>query len=105
MLKRPLILVEGTRSNGLLYVKAAQGLGIYPITLAANPARHDYLAAGGCEEIRVDTNNFDAPIGECSRLNATYTIVGITSADELVYATVWEALPIFRSAGTESHID
>ncbi|MGX9576828.1 ATP-grasp domain-containing protein [Mesorhizobium sp. f-mel] len=99
MSKRALILVEGTRSNGLLYVKAAQCLDLYPITLAAEPARHDYLAAGGCEEIRVDTNNFDALIRECSRLNATYTIAGITSADELVYATVGKLCRYFDLPG------
>ncbi|MDX8507293.1 ATP-grasp domain-containing protein [Mesorhizobium captivum] len=99
MSKRALILVEGTRSNGLLYVKAAQCLGLYPITLAADPARHDYLAAGGCEEIRVDTSNFDALIRECSRLNATYTIAGITSADELVYGTVGKLCRYFDLPG------
>ncbi|RWJ39477.1 acetyl-CoA carboxylase biotin carboxylase subunit family protein [Mesorhizobium sp.] len=99
MSKRAIILVEGTRSNGLLYVKAAQCLGLYPITLAAYPARHDYLAAGGCEAIRVDTNNLNALIRECSRLNASYTIAGITSADELVYATVGKLCRYFDLPG------
>ncbi|RWQ32523.1 acetyl-CoA carboxylase biotin carboxylase subunit family protein [Mesorhizobium sp.] len=88
MSRRALILVEGTRSNGLLYVKATQRLGLHPITLSADPARHDYLAAEGIEAIRVDTDNLDALIHECSRLRATYDIAGITSAEESVYATV-----------------
>ncbi|MER8374820.1 acetyl-CoA carboxylase biotin carboxylase subunit family protein [Mesorhizobium sp. M1406] len=88
MAKRALILVEGTRSNGLLYVKAAQRLGLYPITLSADPDGYDYLAAEAIEAIRVDTGNLDALVHECSRLRATYDIAGITSAYEAVYATV-----------------
>ncbi|WP_051505810.1 acetyl-CoA carboxylase biotin carboxylase subunit family protein [Mesorhizobium sp. WSM2561] len=88
MARRALILVEGTRSNGLLYVKAAQRLGLYPITLSADPAQYDYLAAERLEAIRVDTDNLDALIQECSRLRATYDIAGITSAEEKVYAAV-----------------
>lgn len=88
MARRALILLEGTRSNGLLYVQAAQRLGLYPITLAADPAQHDYLAAKGFEAIQVDTDNQDALIRECARLRATYDVAGITSAEETVYATV-----------------
>ncbi|RWE49368.1 MAG: hypothetical protein EOS25_34155, partial [Mesorhizobium sp.] len=66
MARRALILVEGTRSNGVLYVKAAQRLGLHPITLSVDPAQYDYLAAEGSEAIRVDTGNLDALIGECS---------------------------------------
>ncbi|TIX73740.1 MAG: hypothetical protein E5V21_25435, partial [Mesorhizobium sp.] len=79
MATRALILVEGTRANGLPYVKAAQHLGLHPITLSADPAQYDYLAAEGFEAVRVDTNNLDALIDECSRLRATYDIAGITS--------------------------
>ncbi|MER8563895.1 acetyl-CoA carboxylase biotin carboxylase subunit family protein [Mesorhizobium sp. M0578] len=88
MARRALILVEGTRSNGLLYVKAAQRLGLHPITLSADPAQYDYLAAESVEAIRVDTDNLDALIRQCSRLRETYDIAGITSAAESVYATV-----------------
>ncbi|TIL82856.1 MAG: hypothetical protein E5Y68_04465, partial [Mesorhizobium sp.] len=72
MAKRALILLEGTRNNGLLYIEAAQRLGLHPITLSADPAQHDYLAAEGIEAIRVDTNNLDTLIQECSRLRSTY---------------------------------
>ncbi|WP_082908189.1 ATP-grasp domain-containing protein [Bradyrhizobium neotropicale] len=89
MTRRALILVEGnTHGTGLQYVQAARRLGLHPITLSADPAQYDYLAAEGIEPIRVDTNNLDAVIGECSRLRATYDIAGITSAREAVYATV-----------------
>lgn len=88
MAKRALILVEGTRGNGLPYVQAAQRLGLHPIFLSADPAGYDYLAAENIEAIRVDTDNLDALISECSRLRATYNIAGITSAQETVYATV-----------------
>ncbi|MER9153477.1 acetyl-CoA carboxylase biotin carboxylase subunit family protein [Mesorhizobium opportunistum] len=88
MARRALILLEGTRSNGLLYAQAAQGLGLHPITLSADPARYGYLARESLEAIRVDTDSFEALIRECSRLGATYEIAGITSADESVYATV-----------------
>ncbi|AZV19393.1 MAG: ATP-grasp domain-containing protein [Mesorhizobium sp.] len=88
MAKRALILIEGTTSNGARYVKAAQRLGLHPITLSADPAQYNYLAAENIEAIRVDTNNLDALFRECSRLAATYDIAGITSAKEEVYATV-----------------
>ncbi|RUX93240.1 ATP-grasp domain-containing protein, partial [Mesorhizobium sp. M2A.F.Ca.ET.040.01.1.1] len=88
MPKRALILLEGARSTGPLYVEAALRLGLHPITLSADPGLCAYLAAKGIEAIRVDTDDLDAVIRECSRLRATYDIAGITSASEAVYATV-----------------
>ncbi|RWJ57815.1 MAG: ATP-grasp domain-containing protein, partial [Mesorhizobium sp.] len=89
MARRALILVEGhRRSNGLPYVQAAQRLGLHPITLSADPAQYDYLAAERLEAIQVDTDDLDALILECSRLRETYDIAGITSPWEAVYATV-----------------
>ncbi|MFA1621995.1 ATP-grasp domain-containing protein [Rhizobium mongolense] len=79
MVRRALILVEGSRGNGPLYVQAAQRLDLHPITLSTDPGRYDYLAAEGIEAIRVDTDNLDALIRECSRLGATYDIAGISS--------------------------
>ncbi|RUW96063.1 ATP-grasp domain-containing protein, partial [Mesorhizobium sp. M2A.F.Ca.ET.037.01.1.1] len=43
------------------------------------------------DRIRVDTDNLDALVRECSRLRATYDIAGITGfsgVDESIYATV-----------------
>ncbi|MER9677716.1 hypothetical protein NKJ17_33690, partial [Mesorhizobium sp. M0208] len=89
MARRALILIEGnTHGTGVLYVQAAQRLGLHPITLSADPAQYDYLAAEGIEAICVDTKNLDALIRECSQLRATYDIAGITTAREAVYATV-----------------
>lgn len=91
MARRALILVEGHRGIGLRYVQAAQRLGLHPITLSTDPARHDYLAAGKLEAIAVDTDNLDALIHVCRRLGATYNIAGITGftgLDESLYATV-----------------
>ncbi|TIS39157.1 acetyl-CoA carboxylase biotin carboxylase subunit family protein [Mesorhizobium sp.] len=91
MVTRALILLEGHRSVGVLYMKAAQRLGLYPITLSADPAQYDYLAADGLEAIRVDTDDLDALIRECSRLRGTYNVAGITGfsgLDESIYATV-----------------
>ncbi|MER8602011.1 acetyl-CoA carboxylase biotin carboxylase subunit family protein [Mesorhizobium sp. M1339] len=89
MARRALVLVEGhPRGSGLLYAQAARRLGLHPITLSADPAQYDYLAAEGIEAIRVDTDNLDALIRECSRLRATYDIAGITCAWEPFYATV-----------------
>ncbi|RWA75885.1 MAG: ATP-grasp domain-containing protein [Mesorhizobium sp.] len=86
---RALILIEGSvTGNGLLYVQAAQRLGLHPITLSTDPSRYDYLAAEGIHAIRVDTGNLDALIRECLRLRATYDIAGITSGLEDVYVTV-----------------
>ncbi|MER9026733.1 acetyl-CoA carboxylase biotin carboxylase subunit family protein [Mesorhizobium sp. M0815] len=91
MARRALILIEGVSDfavTGALYVQAAQRLGLYPITLSTDPARYDYLAGEGVEAIRVDTDNLDALIRECSRLRETYDISGITGANESTYATV-----------------
>ncbi|WP_018099437.1 ATP-grasp domain-containing protein [Sinorhizobium meliloti] len=85
---RKLILIEGHGRLGLLYVKAAQRLGLHPIMLSADPTQYDYLAAEGIEAIRVDTDNFDALLRECSRLRATCGIAGITGALDSVYRTV-----------------
>lgn len=87
MAKRVLILIEGA-SNMRLYVQAAQRLGLRPIILSADPAQYDHFAAEEIQAIRVDTDNLDALITECSRLCATYDIAGITSAVERTYATV-----------------
>ncbi|RWI34111.1 MAG: ATP-grasp domain-containing protein [Mesorhizobium sp.] len=91
MAKRALILVEGHRSIGLLYAKAAQCLGVHPITLSADPTQYDYIATEGIEAVYVDTDDLAAVIHECSRLGATYNIAGITGftgSDESVTATV-----------------
>lgn len=102
MAKRALILVEGHRGNGLIYVQAARRLGLQPITLSADPARYDYLAAEKLEAIRVDTDNLDALIRECSRLRASYDIagiIGLSSDDESVYATAGKLCQYFDLPG------
>ncbi|MER9001789.1 acetyl-CoA carboxylase biotin carboxylase subunit family protein [Mesorhizobium australicum] len=102
MARRVLILVEGnTYGTGLLYVQAAQRLGLHPITLSADPAQYDYLAAEGIEAIRVDTGNLDALIRECSRLRATDDIAGITCAREAFYATVGKLCRQFDLPGPD----
>ncbi|MER8639731.1 acetyl-CoA carboxylase biotin carboxylase subunit family protein [Mesorhizobium sp. M1365] len=104
MARRALILVEGHRSIGLRYVNAAQRLGLHPITLSADPAQYDYLAAESLEAIRVDTDDFDALTGECSRLRATYDIAGITGfsgLDESIYATVGKLCRYFGLPGPD----
>ncbi|MER8684619.1 acetyl-CoA carboxylase biotin carboxylase subunit family protein [Mesorhizobium sp. M1405] len=99
MAKRALILLEGTRSNGLLYIQAAQRLGLHPITLSSDPTQYDYLAAENYEASQVDTTNLNALINEFSRLRATYVIAGLTSAQEAVYATVGELCRHFDLPG------
>ncbi|RWP30334.1 acetyl-CoA carboxylase biotin carboxylase subunit family protein [Mesorhizobium sp.] len=99
MAKKALILLEGSRYNGPLYVQAAPRLGLHPITLSADPARYDYLAAEGIEAIRVDTDNLDALIRECCRLRATYDIAGITCAGDPFYATVGKLCRYFDLPG------
>ncbi|RUV08347.1 ATP-grasp domain-containing protein [Mesorhizobium sp. M1A.F.Ca.IN.020.03.2.1] len=99
MARRALILIEGTRNAGPLYVQAAQDHGLDPIILSADPARYDYLAAERVEAIRVDTDSLDALIGECSRLSATYDIAGITSSAESFYATAGKLCRYFDLPG------
>ncbi|RWN24079.1 acetyl-CoA carboxylase biotin carboxylase subunit family protein [Mesorhizobium sp.] len=86
--RRALILVEGTRSNGPLYVKAARRLGLHPIILSADPNRYDYHAPERLEAIRVDTHDLDALIHKCSLLQEAYDIAGITGPLDAVCATV-----------------
>ncbi|MER8634238.1 acetyl-CoA carboxylase biotin carboxylase subunit family protein [Mesorhizobium opportunistum] len=99
MKRRALIMVEGHARTGLLFVQSAQRLGLHPITLSTEPDRYDYLAAESIETIRVDTDNLDALIRECSRLRATYYIAGITAAEEEVYATVGKLCRYFDLPG------
>ncbi|ESW79607.1 hypothetical protein X770_31710 [Mesorhizobium sp. LSJC269B00] len=100
MATRALILVEGDPTGtGLLYIQAAQRLGLHPITLSADPARYEYLAAEKYEAIRVDTDNLDALIRECSRLGATYDVAGITSSLEAFYATIGKLCQYFDLPG------
>ncbi|MCA1442126.1 ATP-grasp domain-containing protein [Ensifer aridi] len=91
MLKRALILVEGHRHNGPLYIQAAKRLGLHPITFSADPSNYDYLASEELEVVRVDTDDLEAIIRECSQLSARYDIGGITGftgLDESLYVTV-----------------
>ncbi|RWL23445.1 MAG: hypothetical protein E5X68_26505, partial [Mesorhizobium sp.] len=62
MARKALILIEGHRGNGQLYVQAAQRLGLHPITLSADPTQYEYLAAENLQTIRVDIDNLDALI-------------------------------------------
>ncbi|WP_085032570.1 ATP-grasp domain-containing protein [Ensifer aridi] len=97
---RALIQLGGTTmGSSLLYVQAAQRLGLQPITLSADPTRYDHFAAKGAEAIRVDTDDLDALIRECSRLRATYGIAGFTSAADSFYATASELCRHFDLPG------
>ncbi|CCV09196.1 conserved hypothetical protein [Mesorhizobium metallidurans STM 2683] len=101
MARRALILIEGGALGCcLLYVEAAQRLGLHPINLSAYPDQYDFLSAG-CETIRVDTGNLDALVHECSRLRATDDIAGIICAEESkgVYATVGKLCQYFDLPG------
>ncbi|MER9408354.1 acetyl-CoA carboxylase biotin carboxylase subunit family protein [Mesorhizobium caraganae] len=102
MAKRALILIEGHRSIGLLYVKAARHLGLHPITLSAEPAQYDYLAEERLRAVRVNTDDLDALIRESSRLRETYDIAGITGFagdDESISATVGKLCRHFDRPG------
>ncbi|MER8930844.1 acetyl-CoA carboxylase biotin carboxylase subunit family protein [Mesorhizobium sp. M0859] len=99
MATRALIMLEGRKGNGPLYVHAAQSLGLHPVTLSADPTQYEYLAAEGIEAVRVDTDNLDALIRECCRLRATYDLAGITSAAEPVYAMVGKLCRHFDLTG------
>ncbi|GLR59086.1 ATP-grasp domain-containing protein [Rhizobium indigoferae] len=104
MAKRALILIEGHRSNGPLYVREAQRLGLQPITLATDPAQYDYLAAEGSEAIRIDTNDLETLIRECFRLRATCDIAGITgfaNPGESVFVTVGKLCRHFNLPGPD----
>ncbi len=92
-------MIEGHRRIGPLFVEAARGLGLYPITLSADPDRYEYLSAEHIEVVRVDTDNLDALSHECSLLSATYQIAGITAAEEEVYATVGKLCRHFNLPG------
>ncbi|MER9902844.1 hypothetical protein NKJ44_33110, partial [Mesorhizobium sp. M0130] len=100
MATRALILVEGDPTgNGHLFIQAAKRLGLHPITLSADPAQYEYIAAESTEAIRVDTYDIDALIHECSRLGTTYDIAGITSSLEAFYATIGKLCRYFDLPG------
>lgn len=102
MSRRALVLVEGHRGNGPLYVQAARRLGLHPVTLSADPAQYEYLAEDRNEAVRVDTEDLDALIRECSRLSATCEIAGITGFagnDESISVTVGKLCQYFDLPG------
>ncbi|WP_430691699.1 ATP-grasp domain-containing protein [Mesorhizobium captivum] len=102
MARKALILIEGHRGNGQLYVQAAQRLGLHPITLSADPTQYEYLAAENLQTIRVDIDNLDALIHECARLHDTFGIAGITGFagdDESISATVGKLCRCFDLPG------
>ncbi|MGR9236911.1 ATP-grasp domain-containing protein (plasmid) [Rhizobium leguminosarum] len=91
MTSKALILIEGHRSIGPLYVKAAQRRGLYPVTMSSDPTRYSYLTAEGIEAVQVDTNDLDAMKSAYSRLKQTYAVAGLTGfsgLDESIYVTV-----------------
>ncbi|MEI9413238.1 acetyl-CoA carboxylase biotin carboxylase subunit family protein [Mesorhizobium salmacidum] len=100
--KKALILIEGHRNSGPLYLRAAQQLGLDTITLSADPAQYNYLAEEGVQAVRVDTNNLDALMQQCVLLNETSGIAGITGfsgENESVYATVGKLCRAFNFPG------
>ncbi|BAB52321.1 ATP-grasp domain-containing protein [Mesorhizobium japonicum] len=102
MARRALILVEGHRSNGPLYMQAIQNLGLRPITLSTDPAQYDYLKARKLEAIRVDTDSIEALIHECSGLRGSYDIAGITgftALDESLYSRIGKLCQYFSLPG------
>ncbi|MER9158365.1 acetyl-CoA carboxylase biotin carboxylase subunit family protein [Mesorhizobium sp. M0778] len=105
MARRAFILIEGhPRGNGLLYVQASKRLGLIPITLSADPAQYDYVAAERSEAIRVDTDDLDALIRECCQIGATYDIAGITGFvgdDESAYVIVGKLCRHFDLPGPD----
>lgn len=95
-------MVGVSGGNGPLYIQAAQRLGLYPVTLAADPTQYEYLAAKGIEAIRIDTDNLDALIHQCSQLRATYDIAGIIGfpgLDESISARVGKLCRHFSLPG------
>ncbi|MER8656216.1 acetyl-CoA carboxylase biotin carboxylase subunit family protein [Mesorhizobium sp. M0847] len=89
--RRALILIEGHNTSGLPYVQAANRLGLHAVNLVSDPGCYDYLAAEQVNAIRIDRNDLDSLIRECSGLRATYDIAGITGFadfDESTSATV-----------------
>ncbi|AMY03395.1 acetyl-CoA carboxylase biotin carboxylase subunit family protein [Mesorhizobium ciceri] len=99
MTRRAIILLDGLVCETLIYSRAARRLRLNPIILSADPGRYDYIAAERIEAIRVDTDNLDALICECSRLNETYDIAGITCAGDSFYATVGKLCQYFNLPG------
>lgn len=100
MAKRAIILLEGA-SNTPLYVKSAERLGLVPITISADPGLFSYLSAIGIEAIRVENDDVDTLIYQCSRLSETYDIAGITSAQETAYAAAGRLCRYFDLPGPD----
>ncbi|MBY3301169.1 hypothetical protein HFO10_35715, partial [Rhizobium laguerreae] len=104
MASKALILIEGHRSIGPLYVRAAQRRGLYPITMSIDPTQYGYLAAEGIEAVQVDTNDLDAMKSVYSRLRLTHAIAGLTGfsgLDESVYVTVGKLCRHFGLPGPD----
>ncbi|MGX8009740.1 ATP-grasp domain-containing protein [Mesorhizobium sp. ORM8.1] len=104
MVKRALILLGGHKTSGLPYVQAAHRLGIHTIVLAGDPSCYEYVAAAHVDSVRVDINDLDSLIRQCSKLRATYDIAGISGFadfDESVSATVAKLCRYFDLPGPD----
>lgn len=104
MQQKALILIEGSRNSGQLYIEAAQRLGLHPITLAADPLDYHYISAESSSAIAVDTGDFDAMMHACLKLAATYDIAGITgftTRGESVYVAVGKLCRYFNLPGPD----
>ncbi|MCF6117429.1 MAG: ATP-grasp domain-containing protein [Mesorhizobium sp.] len=102
MARSALILVEGHRGNGPLYIQAIQNFGLHPITLSTDPAQYDYLNTENSQAICVNTDSLAALIHECTGLRAFYDIAGITgftALDESLYARVGKLCQHFDLPG------
>ncbi|TIN06133.1 acetyl-CoA carboxylase biotin carboxylase subunit family protein [Mesorhizobium sp.] len=102
MSRKVLILVEGHRGSGPLYIQSIQNLGLQPITLSTDPAQYDYLKTENSQAVRVDTDSLAALTHECTGLRAFYDIAGITgftALDELLYARVGKLCQHFDLPG------
>ncbi|MBX5180471.1 ATP-grasp domain-containing protein [Rhizobium lentis] len=104
MASKALILIEGHRSIGPLYVRAAQRRGLHPITMSTDPTQYGYLAAEGIDAVQVDTNDIDAVKSAYSRLKLTHAVAGLTGfsgPDESIYVTVGKLCRHFGLPGPD----
>ncbi|MGZ2386094.1 ATP-grasp domain-containing protein [Rhizobium brockwellii] len=104
MASKALILIEGHRSIGPLYVKAAQRRGLYPVTMSTDPTQYGYLAAEGIGAVQVDTNDLNAMKSAYSRLRQTHAVAGLTGfsgLDESIYVTVGKLCRHFGLPGPD----
>jgi len=77
---------SNTSGTGRLFARVSAENGVQPILLTADAARYPYVVQDQVEVLQVNTQDEEAILSTCRRLNAERGIAGVTSSSEYFVA-------------------